>query len=163
MHVVYGLGRGGLQTGLENLLGRLDRNRFEHIVCALRPPIDHPMCQGLAELPKVMCPHDGVGLSLSAPIARAIREVKPDIVHSRNWGCIEAVPAAVGSVPALLVHGEHGIDYDLVAGEPRRRKCFRRVAFEMADRILSVSYQLRELHAERTGFRRRRSRSFTMA
>jgi glycosyltransferase involved in cell wall biosynthesis len=56
----------------------------------------------------------------------------------------------VGS--CAVVHGEHGIDTDLVYGEPRRRVLFRRVAFEMADRVLSVSGQLRELYSQRTGF-----------
>jgi sugar transferase (PEP-CTERM/EpsH1 system associated) len=154
MHVVYGLGRGGIQTGLENLLGRLDHNKFEHIVCALRPPIDHPMCQGLAHLAQVMClrtTESDSRFHISA-IASAIREVKPDIVHSRNWGSIEAVPAARWVGSCRVVHGEHGFDSDMVGGEPRRRAWFRRAAFEMADRVLSVSYQARDLHSRNTGF-----------
>ena len=156
MHIVYGLGRGGIQTGLENLLGRLDRGKFEHIVCALRPPIDHPMCQGLAHLAQVMCLHateSGSRFQMGA-IARGIREVKPDIVHSRNWGCIEAALARrAGRVRAAIVHGEHGFDSDMVNGEPRRRAWFRRAAFEMADRVLSVSYHARDLHSKNTGFK----------
>lgn len=158
MHVVYGLGRGGLQTGMENLFGRLDRNRFEHVICALRPPIDHPMCQGLSEYARLMCLNttdSGSRFQLSA-IAKAIREVKPDIVHSRNWGCIEAVLAGRWAGSCALVHGEHGIDTDIVDREPRRRTWFRRVAFEMADRVLAVSHQLGDLHAQRTGFSRDR-------
>jgi sugar transferase (PEP-CTERM/EpsH1 system associated) len=155
MHIVYGLGRGGIQTGLENLLGRLDRGKFEHIVCALRPPIDHPMCQGLAHLAQVMCLHateSGSRFQMGA-IARGIREVKPDIVHSRNWGCIEAVPAARWAGSCAIVHGEHGFDSDMANGEPRRRAWFRRAAFEMADRVLSVSYHARDLHSKNTGFK----------
>lgn len=154
MHVVYGLGRGGIQTGLENLLGRLDRDRFEHIVCALRPPIDHPMCQGLAHLAQVMClrtTESGSRFQVAA-IARAIREVKPDVVHSRNWGCIETVPAGRWAGSCAVVHGEHGFDSDQSVGEPLRRALFRRAAFEMADRVLAVSYQTRQLHAQQTGF-----------
>jgi len=158
MHVVYGLGRGGIQTGLENLLGRLDRDCFEHIVCALRPPIDHPMCQGLAGLARVMCLRTTESSSRFqvAAIVRAIREVKPDIVHSRNWGCIETVPAARWAGSCAIVHGEHGFDSGQVGGEPRRRAWFRRAAFEMADRVLAVSYQTRALHAQQTGFPARR-------
>ena len=154
MHIVFGLGRGGIQTGLENVLGRLDRNEFEHVVCALRPPIDHPMCQGLGGLAQVMClrtTESGSRFQVAA-IAKAIREVKPDIVHSRNWGCIEAVPAARWVGGCAVVHGEHGFDSDMVGGEPRRRAWFRRAAFEMADQVLSVSYQARDLHCANTGF-----------
>jgi len=154
MHVVYGLGRGGLQTGLENLFSRMDRDRFEHVICVLRPPIDHPMCQGLAEHARLMClaTTESGSRFQAAAIAKAIREVKPDIVHSRNWGCIEAVPAARWVGSCAVVHGEHGIDVDLIADEPRRRIWFRRAAFEMADRIMAVSHQLKEHHAARTGY-----------
>jgi len=154
MHVLYGLGRGGLQTGLENLLSRMDRGRFEHVICVLRPPLDHPMCQGLAEYARLMClaTTESGSRFQAAAIARAIREVQPDIVHSRNWGCIESVLAGRWVGSCAVVHGEHGIDADLVANEPRRRIWFRRLAFELADRVLAVSYQLRELHARRTGF-----------
>jgi sugar transferase (PEP-CTERM/EpsH1 system associated) len=153
LHFVYGLGRGGLQTGLENLLGGLDRSRFEHVICALRPPIDHPMCQGLSHLARIMCAtatESGSRFQVGA-IARTIREVKPDIVHSRNWGCIEAVLAARWAGCAVI-HGEHGIDTDLVDRELRRRSWFRRLAFETSDRVLAVSRQLQQLHAARTGF-----------
>jgi hypothetical protein len=119
MHVVYGLGRGGIQTGLENLLGRLDRNRFEHIVCALRPPIDHPMCQGLAHLAQVMClrtTESSSRFQVSA-IVRAIRDVESRRSFPQ-FGCIETVPAADGQF-LRVVHGEHGFDSNLVGGEPR--------------------------------------------
>jgi sugar transferase (PEP-CTERM/EpsH1 system associated) len=154
MHVVYGLGRGGLQTGLENLLARTNSDTFEHVICILRPPIDHPMCQGLENHARLMClaTTESGSRFQAAAIAKAIKQVKPDIVHSRNWGCIEAVLAARWVGHCAVVHGEHGLDFDTINGEPRRRRCFRRLAFEMADRVLAVSYQLRELHAARTGY-----------
>jgi sugar transferase (PEP-CTERM/EpsH1 system associated) len=154
MHVVFGLGRGGIQTGMENLFSGLDRDRFTHVICVLRPPLDHPMCQGLAEHARLMClaTTESGSRFQAAAIARAIREVKPDIVHSRNWGCIEAVVAARWVGSCAVVHGEHGIDICQVGSEPRRRALFRRMAFEMADRVYSVSEQLREAHATRTGF-----------
>jgi glycosyltransferase involved in cell wall biosynthesis len=42
------------------------------------------------------------------------------------------------------------------AKEPRRRIWFRRVAYELAHRVLSVSQQLKDLHAGRTGFQAER-------
>ena len=112
------------------------------------------MCQGLAGTAQVMCLRTTESSSRFqvAAIARAIRDVNPDIVHSRNWGCIETVPAARWAGSYAVVHGEHGFDSNLVGGEPRRRAWFRRAAFEMADRVLAVSYQTRALHAQQTGF-----------
>lgn len=51
-----------------------------------------------------------------------------------------------------LVHSEHGIDWDTATREPWRRLLCRRLAFQLADRVLSVSKHLRDLHAKRTGF-----------
>jgi glycosyltransferase involved in cell wall biosynthesis len=50
------------------------------------------------------------------------------------------------------IHSEHGIDWDTTKGEPWRRVALRRVAFEAAHRVLSVSHEIKELHARRTGF-----------
>ena len=36
MHFVDTLGKGGLENGLVNLIERLDPQRFEHAVCAIR-------------------------------------------------------------------------------------------------------------------------------
>jgi glycosyltransferase involved in cell wall biosynthesis len=87
-----------------------------------------------------------------AALARAIREIGPDIVHSRNWAAIEAVIAGRWVRSCAVVHSEHGLESDTAVAEPWRRTYFRRLAFELADRVVAVSYQLRDLHAARTGF-----------
>ena len=87
----------------------------------------------------------------AAALARVIREYRPDIVHSRNWAAIEAV-AAARCLRIPVVHSEHGIETDASVREPWRRICLRRLAYALADRIVSVSYELRDLHARRTGF-----------
>jgi len=157
MHVVDTLGKGGLENGLVNLIQHLDPARFEHIVYALRGlgpnadrlPLDRVrlMCLGKKDTDsRVQIP----------ALVRAMREVKPDIVHSRNWGTVEAVMAGRWAGSCALIHGEHGLESDGSGGEPRRRIYFRRMAFELADQVLSVSHQLRDLHAQRTGFPSRR-------
>lgn len=153
MHFVDSLGKGGLENGLVNLIERLDPDRFEHVVCAIRR-----LGENADRLPKnrarVIClgKKETDSAVQVAALARAIREVKPDIVHSRNWPAIEAVIAGWWVRSCSLVHSEHGLDAVSVKGEPWRRRCFRRLAFALADHVLAVSYQLRDLHARRTGF-----------
>jgi sugar transferase (PEP-CTERM/EpsH1 system associated) len=153
MHVVDNMGKGGLENGLVNLIERMDPNRFEHTVYALRH-----LGANADRLPKdrvkVIClsKKDTDSRVQVLALARGIRELKPDIVHSRNWAAVEAVIAGKWVGSSALVHSEHGLDSDTVVREPRRRSYFRRLAFELADRVLSVSGQLRDLHAERTGF-----------
>ena len=156
LHVVDNLGKGGLENGLVNLIAHLDPRRFEHVVCAIRAL--GPNTERLRDADaRVICLGLQAGSHFQAPaLARAIREVNPDLVHSRNWAAIEAVIAGRWVRSRGLVHSEHGLEADTRMKEPWRRYCFRRLAFELADRVLSVSRQLRDLHAKRTGFPARR-------
>lgn len=152
LHVVDNMGKGGLENGLANLIERLDPDRFVHVVAVMRHlGMNSDRLPGQARI---------IHLNNQGPVSRQhigrflglIREVKPDIVHSRNWGTIEAVPAAKLSRTCASVHSEHGLDWTGSDTEPRRRRWFRRLAYEMADRVFSVSLQLREVHSARTGF-----------
>jgi sugar transferase (PEP-CTERM/EpsH1 system associated) len=156
MHVVDSLGKGGLENGLVNLINRMDPARFEHVVCTMRGlgpnadrlPRDRVRIECLAKQK-----HCRIQVAL---LARAIRQMEPDIVHSRNWAAIEAVIAGRWVRSSAVVHSEHGLDSNVHAKEPWRRICFRRLAFELAHRVLSVSYQLRDFHARNTGFAARK-------
>ena len=154
MHVVDNLAMGGMQNGLANLIARLDPTRFEHVCCAMRPVEEGNAQPFPAGRTRTIClaPKETSSKIQITPLARRIREVEPDIVHSRNWGAIEAVLAArlTGSCPSI--HSEHGIDTESSAKEPRRRSYLRRLAYEAADRVMAVSYQLRDFHSRRTGF-----------
>ena len=152
MHVVDHLGKGGLENGLVNLIEHLDPARFEHVVYAIRS-----LGANAERLQKnrirVICQgkRDTDSPIQIGTLIRGIREVRPDIVHSRNWAAVEAVIAGRW-VGCRVVHSEHGLEAGFDAKEPRRRAWFRRLAYELADRVFSVSYQLRDLHAQRTRF-----------
>jgi sugar transferase (PEP-CTERM/EpsH1 system associated) len=153
MHVVDHLGKGGLENGLVNLISHLHPQRFEHVVYAIRRL--GPNAERLSkDRVRVICQgkQDSDSRFQVGTLARAIREIRPEVVHSRNWGTIEAVLAGRLVRAAAVVHSEHGIETGLDAKEPWRRICFRRLSYELADRVLSVSYGLRDFHARRTGF-----------
>ncbi|HTP36074.1 MAG TPA: glycosyltransferase [Candidatus Acidoferrales bacterium] len=154
MHVVDTWAVGGLQNGVANLIERMDPDRFEHVVCAMRP-VEGSNAQripvGRTRVVSLSTKESLARFQLPA-LARWIRDVKPDIVHTRNWGTFEALLAARRIGGCARVHSEHGIDWDTTAKEPWRRLLCRRLAFQLADRVLSVSLQLRDLHARRTGF-----------
>jgi len=153
MHVVDSLGQGGLENGLANVIVGSDPDCFEHIVLALRrlgPTADRLLNHGVQVECLERSPRRSRFQAFS--LTRAIRSFRPDIVHSRNWGAIEGVVAGRGAGFCSVIHSEHGIETAVTAKEPWRRVAFRRLTFELADRVLSVSGQLRDLHARRTGF-----------
>lgn len=89
-------------------------------------------------------------LTLQFPLFRLVqimRRYHPHIVHTRNWGAIEAVAAAkLASVP-VVIHSEHGYEVDMFAGLPLRRRLFRRAAYAMADAVFVLTRELRDFHA----------------
>ncbi|HXJ41500.1 MAG TPA: glycosyltransferase [Bryobacteraceae bacterium] len=153
LHVVEALGvGGGVENGIANLIEHTDHDRFEHVLCGVfrlgaqveRYPSDRVRLLCMEQQERKFSVQVG-------PLARMIRHVKPDIVHSRNWGALEAVIAARWTASCSVIHSEHGVEMNPSA-EPRRRSWFRRGAFALADEVFSVSYQLRETLARRTGF-----------
>ena len=153
MHVVDTLETGGLENGVVNLIQRMDPARFEHIVCAMRNL--GPLADRLpASRVRIMClDKAALGFSfLAGQLARRIRQESPHIVHSRNWGTMEAILAGWWHRGAALVHSEHGVESADAGSEPIRRRIFRRLVYHLADKVFSVSYQLRDYHARRTGF-----------
>ncbi len=153
LHVVEALGvGGGVETGIGNLIANMDRERFEHVLCAVfrvggqleRYPVERVEIVGLEQSPRRFSIQAGA-------LAQIIRRIRPAIVHSRNWGAMEAVIAARWEGSCSVIHSEHGVEMN-PAAEPRRRAWLRRLAFHMAHRVFSVSYQLRDMLARRTGF-----------
>jgi glycosyltransferase involved in cell wall biosynthesis len=76
-----------------------------------------------------------------------MKKYRPHIVHSRNWGAIEAIPAARFARVPIVVHSEHGYELDNISGLPLRRRLLRRLAYGMADVVLTVTAQLRDYHS----------------
>jgi sugar transferase (PEP-CTERM/EpsH1 system associated) len=153
MHVVDNVGRGGMQNGLLNLVDHLDPTRFQHVICAMRPvdPVD--AYDFTRDWVRVTCLPRRKGSRIQiGDLVRAIREVKPEIIHSRNWSGIEGVIAGYWGGSCSLVHSEHGLDTSPDTKEPGRRVAFRRLSYELADRVFCVSHQLKDLFVGRTGF-----------
>jgi len=153
LHCVDSLGRGGLENTLVNLIEHLGPPRFEHIVCAVRRLGPHAERLQVGGVSVVCLDKDATGSRFQMrSLARVIRQFRPAIVHSRNWAAVEAVVAGRWAGGCAVVHSEHGILTDSIAGESWRKTCFRRLAYELADRVVSVSDQLRTLQAGRTRF-----------
>jgi sugar transferase (PEP-CTERM/EpsH1 system associated) len=153
MHVVEAVGvGGGVENGIANLIARMDATRYEHVLCAValvgphteRYPAARVRIVSLNQRPRRF-------QSQVAPLARVIRELQPDVVHSRNWGALEAVFAARWAGTGMAIHSEHGLEMT-PAAEPRRRRWLRRAAFEAAHRVFAVSSGLRDTLARSTGF-----------
>lgn len=75
-------------------------------------------------------------------MARVFRRLRPDIVHTRNWTCIDAILGArLAGVPHVI-HGEHGREAADPTGANRLRRRVRRALAPLVSQFVTVSRDL---------------------
>src|ERR1700733_753218 len=149
LHILNRLDRGGTELVALKVMDGLGKGVFEHRLASLRG-ID-PQLQNVALPGGGLLSAGDVGSGFQFPLfrlARIMRAYRPDIVHSRNWGAIEAIPAARLAKVPVAIHSEHGYELEMLAGLPNRRRIFRRAAYAMADAVFAVTRELRDYHAK---------------
>lgn len=148
LHFFSYLGLGGTELTALRMVNGLDQNSFESQLCGIRgfdPQVTTVRCRDAAI---ISLPSDPAGTrTLIFALRELIERLRPHIVHSRNWGTIEAIPAArLAGVP-IIIHSEHGYEMDSLAGLPMRRRLFRRAVYGMATAIFAVTSELQQFHA----------------
>jgi len=147
MHVFDRLDVGGTEKAVMKLVRGLEPGLFEHYICTLRgaSATADEWATGVTVL---QAGREGTVFQFNVlRLARVMRTVRPTIVHSRNWGGIEAVVAArLAGVP-VAVHSEHGYELEMQSGLPLRRRLLRHVVYRMASAVAAVTDELRDYHA----------------
>jgi len=149
IHVLHRMGAGGTELALRRVIAGLDPERFEHMICTVAP-LPEKELTGDAHFVSLQRSARKTG-SLVADLSRFFLRVKPDIVHSRNWGAIEAVLAGKLTRVPRVIHSEHGRDIHTMNGDPWRRRVFRRICYSLANEVFAVSRELREHYARQLG------------
>ncbi|MCI0621685.1 MAG: TIGR03088 family PEP-CTERM/XrtA system glycosyltransferase [Acidobacteria bacterium] len=143
VHVLHSFDVGGLENGVVNLINHLDEEKYAHVVCCLtragrlvgrlqRKDVE------IIELGKT----GGHDWRLPLRLARLFKSLQPQIVHTRNWGTIDGIPAAWLSKVPVIVHGEHGRTMTEVNGDHFKRTLLRRALAPLVDRFVTVSAEL---------------------
>jgi sugar transferase (PEP-CTERM/EpsH1 system associated) len=153
LHVLDHLDTGGTEFGVLKVMNGLPQERFDCRVCVMRgarPDLaDSALLAGrvfYAEGAK-----EGSQLGIRR-LAHVFRSWRPHIVHSRNWGAIEAIPAACLTRVPVTIHSEHGYELDMLRGLPFKRRLLRRGFYCLADAVFTVSRDLSSYHARQVGW-----------
>lgn len=158
MHVTNSMSLGGTEKVVLRVATQLTEG-FEHSVWCMRS-FDPELVAGY------LSPEQFRALNFTPSrfaifvpkLVQAIRAAKPDVIHSRNWGAIEAAIAGrLAGVP-VVIHSEHGYEVESLSKTPRRQQWMRRFVCSTADAFLTVSRELRDFHAEQAGVDRNRIR-----
>ena len=132
-------------AGLENVVARLTdqlRAGLRHVV--VTPAGDGPMRARFPEdVPVIaMAEQHRPDRWNALRMARLFRSLRPDIVHSRNWSCVDAIIGArLAGVP-IVIHSEHGREASDPEGRNRTRRIGRRLLAPMVSQFVTVSRDL---------------------
>jgi sugar transferase (PEP-CTERM/EpsH1 system associated) len=142
-HVIYRLDVGGLENGLVNLINHIPAERFRHAIVCLTDSSAFRERLTRGDVP-VFALHKPPGNSpvTQFKLWRLLNRLRPDIVHTRNLGALEAtLPAALAGVP-VRIHGEHGRDVDDLDGTSTRRQIVRRLYKPFVHQYIALSRDL---------------------
>ena len=111
VHVLHSLAVGGTENGVVNLIQALD-GEVRHSVVSMTG--SGPLAARLPSHVELSCLGKRPGLDLwaVARMTRLFRRLRPDVVHSRNWGTFDAILAARLARVPVVIHGEHGREAD---------------------------------------------------
>lgn len=142
-HIIYQLGVGGLENGLVNLINHLPQDRYRHVIICLKGYTDFSKRIKRSDV-KVfdLNKQDGLNFSWYVSLYRLLRQLKPDIVHTRNFSTLEGQIVATFARINARVHGEHGRDISDLEGKNRKYNLLRKAIRPLIHRFITVSKDL---------------------
>ncbi|HJR14622.1 MAG TPA: TIGR03088 family PEP-CTERM/XrtA system glycosyltransferase [Rhodanobacteraceae bacterium] len=150
-HVLYRLDTGGMERVLVTVINRTQSKYRHAVICldgfsAFREKIADPNvpCLALHKKP-------GKDWSCYFRLWKALRKLKPDLMHTYNFGALDAAPVARIAGVRRVVHGERGRDASDPRGESRKYRYLRRWMTPFIDRYLAVSRDLHDWLIENVG------------
>ncbi|MBI5329081.1 MAG: TIGR03088 family PEP-CTERM/XrtA system glycosyltransferase [Betaproteobacteria bacterium] len=144
-HVIHHFGTGGMENGMVMLFNHLPEEKYRHAVINLAGYGEFRHRIRRADISF----HDlgkqaGRDVSWHVRLNRLLKELRPDILHTRNLSALEAQFTGAWRGIRGRVHGEHGRDiYDL-HGKNWKYNLLRRAARHAVHRYIAVSRDLEQ-------------------
>ncbi|WP_333609515.1 TIGR03088 family PEP-CTERM/XrtA system glycosyltransferase [Arsukibacterium sp.] len=140
-HIIWSFRTGGLENGVVNLINQLDETQFRHSILCLTD-FDERFFQRI-KLTNVeiyrLNKRSGHDLQSFWNAFKLLRQLKPDICHSRNIAALEyQFSAWLARVP-YRVHGEHGWDIKDLAGVNKKYIWLKRFFKPFIHQYISLS------------------------
>jgi sugar transferase (PEP-CTERM/EpsH1 system associated) len=142
-HVLFRLGTGGLENGVVNLINTMPEEKYRHAVICMTDYTDFRNRIKKADV-AVYCLNKKPGKDFAVyfRLWKLLREIKPDILHTRNLSALEAQLSGLLAGVKHRVHGEHGRDIDDVDGTNPRYVLLRRLFRPVVARYVPMSKDL---------------------
>jgi len=151
MHILDSLNVGGLENGVVNLVNYLDHSKYNHVICCLREV--GVMAERLHRKDtEVICMGSrSTDYFMPMKLIPLIDRIRPQVVHTRNWGTIDGIIAAKLARVKYVIHGEHGREFTDLHGSNYRRNLARWVLGRWVNLFVAVSDEIKSWLVNKVG------------
>lgn len=152
-HVIYRFDTGGLENGLVNLINRLPENEYWHSVIthkgvnpefAKRVKVENVKYYDLNK-------REGNDLGLHWRLNQLLKQLKPDVLHTRNLGTLEGQLVGWWRKVPLRVHGEHGWGVNDLGGVNPKFQRIRRFFRPFVHHYIALSTEAKDYLLNKIG------------
>ena len=140
-HILFSFDTGGMEKGIATVIQE-SVSEFKHtIICLTRSGRSAQLLPNDVQVIE-MHKKEGNSLFFIFRLARLLRKIRPDIVHTRNWGGVDGLIASKFAGISRIFHGEHGWSMDDPFGRNPKRVMIRRLLDLFVTRYTCVSQQI---------------------
>lgn len=142
-HIIYALSTGGLENGLVNIINRSPVDRYRHVIICLTTADEFAHRITAPDVKVIeLGMREGYDLRCYAKLRQLLKELRPDIIHSRNMAALESQLCSIGLRNVKRVHGEHGREVNDLDGSNWKYLLFRKFMRFFVHRYIAVSKDL---------------------
>jgi sugar transferase (PEP-CTERM/EpsH1 system associated) len=140
---VYRFDMGGLENGVVNIINGMPFNSYRHIIISLTEITEfkNRILRDDVKFIALQKPN-GHAFFLYPRIFKLFRELRPDIVHTRNLAALETLVPAWLAGCSVRIHGEHGRDVGDLDGRSKKYQLVRRIYAPFVNHYLALSRDL---------------------
>ncbi|MBN7820367.1 TIGR03088 family PEP-CTERM/XrtA system glycosyltransferase [Bowmanella yangjiangensis] len=152
-HVLYRFDTGGLENGMVNLINQLGEQSFQHSIITLsgwsdtfrsRLQVSNVEFYDLEKQP-------GQDFGMFGRLAKLLRNLKPDVLHTRNLGSLECQVVGWWCGVPYRIHGEHGWDINDLNGSNKKYQWLRRIVNPFVHQFIGLSRESCQYLTEKVG------------
>lgn len=152
VHIIYALSTGGLENGLINIIKRSPPDRYRHAIICLTGADEFASRLTVPGVTVIeLHKKPGHDLGMYWRLWKALRQLKPAIVHSRNLAALETQVLGILFPGCKRIHAEHGRDINDIDGSNRKYQWFRRLLNPFVHRFVAVSQDLADWLTQTVG------------
>lgn len=140
VHIIHRLAIGGLENGVVNLVNRMSTDKYQHAIISLTDIVDF---EHRIENKDVACyaleKREGIDLMTYFHLWKILAKIRPQIVHTRNFGTLDCQFIALMALVPRRIHGEHGRDLNDIDGRKYKNTLIRKLFRPIIDKYVALS------------------------